>query len=189
MKEKIKKALLTISIFYSVGIIILIIITNNNLVTTVELHDSNENKNKLQSYKEDLSKLEQNSCAYIINKIIKHYEETSYDGTISLKEMYENDLDNSLLSYYTKAKDSCNLSKENEEKYNLPQKFITASIQRDEMYQKYYFQYELQFKDSTNRLIIEPYITGIEYEINRKTELEIISSLIELLSEESAINE
>jgi len=189
MKEKVKNGLFIISIVYSVLIIILMLITTSNLVTTVELHDSKENKSKILEYKQQLLILEQNSCTETISKIIKHYEETSYDGKVSLRDMYEYDINNSLLSYYIKVKENCKLSEDAEDKYNLPTKFITSSIQRDESYQRYYFQYELKLSDYFTRLIVEPSITSIEYEINRTMELEIISALIEISSREDNINE
>lgn len=189
MKENIKNILLGVSIFYSIIIIILTVVTASNLVTTVELKDMEENKVKIKQYKQQLLTLPQNSCTEIIDEIINHYNKTSYNGKVNLKEMYEYDFDNSLLSYYIKTRDNCKLSKEDEEKYNLPIKFITASIQRDEMYQRYYFQYELKINDSLTRLIVEPILSGLEYEINRKNILQIISDLIEISSREVLMNE
>ncbi|MBQ9072740.1 MAG: hypothetical protein IJY25_06245 [Bacilli bacterium] len=189
MKENIKKILFIISIFYSFIIVVLMLITSSNLVATIELHDSEENRTKLKGYKEQLSALEQNSCTETIAEIINHYEETSYDGEVSIRKMYEYDFDNSLLSYYTQVKQNCKLSEVEENKYNIATNFITSSIQRDELYQRYYFQYELGINDYMTRLIVEPSITSIEYQINRNIELEIISNLIEISSREVIINE
>ena len=179
MKQNIKNILFIISIVYSLVIVILMLITNNNLITSVELHDSKENKIKLEQYKERLGMLKQNDCTKVIGEIISHYEETSYDGVVNLKEMFDYDFDNSLLNYYQKVKEMCKISDEKQKEYDLPVKFITASIQRDELYLTYYFQYELHFKDYINRLIIEPQIHSVEYQINRAAELEIINILIE----------
>lgn len=188
MREKIKNILFIVSAFYSIVIIILMCVTLVNMTETIELHDSEENKNTLISYKRQLSGLEKNDCTKVIEKIIKHYEDTSYDGDINIRERYEYDSENSILSYYGEAKDKCNISIEDTEKYNFPIKFLTASIQMDEIYQPYYFQYELSIKDFFVRLIAEPAITNVEYNINRGMELEIISSLIELSSEGVIIN-
>lgn len=189
MKENIKKILLCISIFYSITIIVLTSITASNLVSTVELKDTQENKTKIAEYKQQLMTLPQNNCTEVIGEIISYYNETSYEGKVNLKEMYKYDYEKSLLSYYLKTRESCKLSKQDEEKYNLPTKFITASIQKDEMYQRYYFQYELKLTDYNTRIIVEPLLTNLEYEINRTMELEIISSLIEIVGKEVAINE
>jgi len=189
MKKNIKNALFIISVFYSFVIIVLMCVTMNNLVTEVEVHDSEENKSKLINYKEQLSNLPQTNCTAVINKLILHYEGTSYDGVVNLSELYEYDEDKSLLSYYQKVKDGCNITEEMEKKYNLSMKFITSSLQWDELYQRYYFQYELKFTDYKTRLIVEPLLINLEYQINRTMELEIISSLIEIANGEVDINE
>ena len=189
MKEKLKNILFIVSSFYSMVVVIFMLIVSSNLSDTIELQDLEENKSKLNEYKQQLANLEQNSCTEVINKIIEQYEKTSYDGEVSLREMFEYDFDNSLLSYYIGVKDNCNLDSNQQEKYNLPIKFITASIQRDELYEKYYFQYELKLSDYSNRLIIEPLISNVEYQINRGMQLEIISNLIEISSGEVSINE
>lgn len=184
-----KNILFIISMFYSLVVIIFMFITTNNLVTEIELHDLDENKDKLIKYKEQLINLPQNSCTEVIDEIIEHYEENTYDGKVNLKEMYEYDFDNSLISYYTKVKENCKISEEDEKTYNLPMKFIISSIQKDEIYKRYYFQYELRIMDYMARLIVEPEITNLEYNINRTMELEIISILIDISSREGAINE
>lgn len=187
MREKIKNILFVISVFYSLVIVVFTVIINSNLTSTIELHDSEDNREKLKEYKQQLTNLEQNSCTEIINEIISYYEVTSYDGEVSLRKMFEYDFDNSFLFYYLKVKESCNLDDNQVKKYNLPIKFITASIQSDELYQRYYFQYELHLNDMT-RLIIEPQLSSVEYQINRGMQLEIISSLIEI-SKGGNINE
>ena len=52
-------------------------------------------------------------------------------------------MNNNILSYYLKIKENCNIDEQTEKRYNLPMKFITLYIQKDEIYQHYYFQYEL----------------------------------------------
>ena len=189
MKEKIKSILLVISVFYVVIIVILMIFKINNFVTTVQLTDSDENKNKLNEYKEELALLEKNDCTSLIGELIKHYEDTSYDGVVKIKDMWSYDENNGFLSFYTKIKETCNYDDEILKKYNLPSNFVTASIQRDELYQRFYFQYELGFLDIYMRDIAAATITSIEYNINRSTELEVIESLIEIYSKGEITNE
>ena len=105
MLEKIKKSLFVISIFYSIVIITLTFSTLKEMTTKVELHDTDENRNTLINYKKELEKFDKNKCTETINKIIKHYEDTSYDGEVNLKEMYEYDLENGIISYYSKVKE------------------------------------------------------------------------------------
>ena len=107
MKEKIKSVLFSASIFYSVLIVCLMIFTCITMTDSVELYDNDDNKVKLNNYKEIVSNMEDNECKKVINDIIKYYEDTSYNGSVNLKEMYDYDGKNGLLSYYIKAKDAC----------------------------------------------------------------------------------
>ena len=189
MKEKIKNMLLPVSIFYVVMVVILMVFRINNFVTTLELIDSEGNKNKLNEYKEDLSRLDKNDCTNLIGSIIKHYEETSYDGMVKIKDMHDYDMNNGFLNFYLKLKEVCPFTEEILNEYNLPVKFVTTSIQRDELYQRYYFQYELSFVDTYMRDIVAASLNNIEYNINRGSELEIIKNLIQIYSEGEINNE
>ena len=66
---------------------------------------------------------------------------------------------------------------------------IDAILKNDELFQKYIYQYELNFKDYYTRLDTEPSMESVEYNINRKSQLEIISYLINLNNKEDNINE
>ena len=114
MKEKIKNVLFGISLFYSVVIVVLMCITLNNMKASIELNDSEENRNAIINYKEQLLTLEKNDCTKVIEKIIEHYEDTSYTGNVNLRDMYEYDNENSVLSYYGEAKEKCEISNEDE---------------------------------------------------------------------------
>ena len=184
MKENLKKILFIISIFYSLVIIVLMLVTTSNLTYEIELYDNEENLKELESYKKELLSLNSNDCTKVIENIITYYENTSYNGKVNLKEMYNSNLEESFLSFYNEAKNNCNITDEDTNKYRLPNKFITASIQRDELYRPYMFQYELNIKDFYMRDIIEPDLPSMEYKINRESILEIISSLIEHVKEE-----
>ena len=50
MKEKIKNVLFGISLFYSVVIVLLMCITLNNMKASIELNDSEENRNAIINY-------------------------------------------------------------------------------------------------------------------------------------------
>ena len=189
MKEKIKNMLLPISIFYVVVIVTLMIFRINNFVTTVELSDNEENKTKLNEYKKEVAKLDKNDCTNLIEDIIKHYEDTSYNGEVKIKDMHDYDTNNGLLDFYLKIKETCKFSDEVLNEYNLPLKFVTASIQRDETYQRFYFQYELGFTDIYMRDIASATLTSVEYNINRGNELEIIDNLIKIYSKGDITNE
>jgi len=186
MKEKIKNQVFAISIFYSVVILVLMISNITSAVTSIELYDSEENRNKLNEYKKEIATLNQNECTTTINKIVKYYENTSYNGKIELKDIYN--IEEGFLSYFGEMKDNCNLTDEQLKKYNLSNKFISSTIHQEEIFTKYYFQYELNFSDNLNRTIIEPTLYNIEYEISKNTQLEIISILLDI-SKEVVVNE
>lgn len=186
MKEKIKNQVFAISIFYSVVILVLMISNITSAVTSIELYDSEENRNKLNEYKKEIATLNQNECTTTINKIVKYYENTSYNGKIELKDIYN--IEEGFLSYFGEMKDNCNITDEQLKKYNLSNKFISSTIHQEEIFTKYYFQYELNFSDNLNRTIIEPTLYNIEYEISKNTQLEIISILLDI-SKEVVVNE
>lgn len=188
MKEILKKFLLTSSVFYSIMIIILMIIKIVTLVETIELVDVEENKNKIEEYKTTLATLEKNKCTETIDKIIKYYENTSYNGKVPLKEIYDYNSFKSILTYYMEVKENCNLSDEIMKENKLPERVLTGAIAKEEVYQRYLFQYELSLPDFYMRNIGEAALTNSEYKIYRKAELEVISSLIEIISKE-AVNE
>jgi len=189
MKNKIKNILFSASIFYSVLIVGLMIFTFSTMTDSVELYDNDDNKVKLNNYKEIVSNMEDNECKKVINDIIKYYEDTSYNGSVNLKEMYDYDGNNGLLSYYFKVKDACNVSEVEEKEYDFPTKFISNIMYREVLYQKYYFQYELKFTDMYMRDIGEAQIHGTMYNASRNTLLDIISGLIEISSKEEIVNE
>lgn len=188
MKKRMRDILFIISIVYSLAIIIFMTLTLINAKSSVELYDSEENIKKIAEYKKEVNLLPQNSCTYIIKDIIEYYEITSYNGEVNLKEMYDFSEKNSLLSFYVHVKDNCSLTDKLSNEYNLPTKFLTASIQQDELFHRYYFQYELSIKDVFTRSVMEASMTNVEYKIRKNIELDIISNLI-ALQKEGEVNE
>ena len=189
MKEKIKIGLFFISIFYSFVVIVLMICSFNSAVTSIELNDSDENISIINEYKMKLTTLEDNSCTFLINDFIEYYEKTSYNQHINLREFLEDENNNSVLDFYEKAKNSCNLSEEDIDYYNFPTKFIASAIQLDELLHTYYFQYEIGFDDKTMRNIIIPNLSRYEYTIRKSLQVDIIGDLIEIASKEVRVNE
>lgn len=183
MKDKIKSQVFAISIFYSVIVIFLMISSLTSVTTSIELYDSEQNKTKLTEYKNEIATLNQNECTSTINKIVSYYENTSYNGKVKLRDIYN--IEEGFLSYFGEMKDNCHLSEEQLKKYNLSNKYISTTIHQEEMFIKYYFQYEMNLKNKSNREIIEPILNNIEYEIIKNTQLEIISILIDISKEET----
>lgn len=189
MKDSIKKILFIISIFYSLVVIVLMLVNSANVVTDIELYDTEENKVKLNQYKNELSLLEQNDCTDVVNEMIEYYEQTSYNGKVNLKEMYNKNYGKSFLSFYMDVRNKCSLTDSFIKENKLVTKFLTETTQREELYQRYMFQYEIKIKDNFMRNIAEPDITRIEYKINKEVELEIISVLVDMLNKGGIGNE
>ena len=67
--------------------------------------------------------------------------------------------------------------------------FITAVIQDEAILHRYLYQYELGFKDLYFRMIAEPNLNNTEYLIKKRTELRIISNVIEMVKERGILSE
>ncbi len=194
MKEKIKLMLLGAFIFYALAIIGLIIYNGSSYNDSFHIEENTENTQKLTSYKQKLSKMENNSCNNTINELITYYEKTNYSGdikysTINKLIFHNSENDTILSSNYDNIKKACKLNDEIIEKYNFDYLFLSGSLQFDEIIKDNNFAYELSFKDSSFRAIAEPNITNYEYAINRNATLTIISNLIEISSKAGGNNE
>lgn len=191
VKKNIRTGLLFVSIFYIVSVVGLMIVNFCLSTSNVELHDSDDNVKKIKELRQEALALEVNKCSVVINDMINYYEKTSYDGEVNLKKMYEevwND-DFSFLSYYSQIKEHCGLSDEERKKYDYPNLFINASIQNDEIYHRYLYQYELGFKDLYLRLIVEPNFNNIDYRIGKTAQVNVISNVIEMVKERGVLSE
>lgn len=183
MKERIKSYLFYFSIFYSVLIIFGMIVNFAVSVHSIELKDSEENISKVENYKRELKTIPRNECTDIIDKMITYYEETSYNGNVNLKDMYNYHLKNNFLSFYNDAKNGCKLSDETIDYHNLRMEFLSSEIPTDEIFQKYFFQYEIGLEDVLTRQMIEPLMHNIEYQISKSSQVEIIGHLIQIQKE------
>jgi hypothetical protein len=180
MKDRVKSYLFYFSIIYSVLVIFGMIINYTVSVNSIELKDSEENISKINNYKDQLKQLSRNECTYLIDKMIIYYEDTSYNGHVNLKEMYSQNLKINFLSFYNDIKKTCNINDEMIDRHNLRMEFLSSEIPTDEIFQRYFFQYEIGLKDVLTRQIIEPLIHNAEYQISKAAQVEIIGHLIEI---------
>ena len=181
MKEKLKNTIFIISIIYSITIILLMLYTYTTSTNTIKLTDNKENITTLNNYKQRLNNIKPTPCTNSLNNLINHYENTSYNKKVNIKDKYnEKDW---IVDYFQPINNNCNLDKETKE--SLSTKILTASIQFDEVLQKLYFQYELKIPDLNNRSLIEPNLDQIRYNINRKNQLDAIKTIIDLLEEDN----
>ena len=180
MKEKIKKMIFTIAIIYSIVVVVLMLYSYNTSTNMMEFNDDSENINLLNEYKKDLINIKDSICKNALNDLIEHYEKTSYNGIVNLKDKYLSE--DVPLKYATAIIKDCNLN-DNIRK-NIAFKVLTASVQSDEILKELYFQYEIKMPDINNRSIMETNLYAIRYTINRQNQLEIIKMLIDVLKGE-----
>lgn len=191
MKEKLKTFLFHVSIFYSVVIIAMMLFSFFTAKTTIYLHNYLVlNKEKLNEIKNDVRLLEKNKCTDAINKLIEEYEVTSYDGEVNLRELhnytygiekFDREFTDKFNYYINEAMIQCNLSDDDDLKKKVSFNIVERNILTDELLNKYFYQYEIGLKDAY-RLIVEHSSISSEYTFIKHIELDIISDLIEKLS-------
>ena len=180
MKDKIKNSLLIIAIVYSITILALMLYSYNTSINTIELNDGNENITVLNNYKEKIKNIEESTCKNALTNLIEHYDKTSYNGIVNLKDKYFSE--DSVLNYATDIFNNCHLS--DNDKNAIALKMLTASIQFDTVVERLLFQYEIRIPDYDNRLLMELSLNEISYNINRKNQLETMALLIDILDKE-----
>ena len=187
MKEKIKQIILYLLVTYTITITIMIIINISTSTKYIHLSDSEDNLTKRSELKQELTKLDQNDCTSSIIDLIDLYNNTSYNGYISLREYYNQE---SFLSYYEETKKICQITNSEYQNYNFAHTILIQMIAKENLFQNYMYQYELNLKDilmhENNKDIIHYY----EYKfIIKQSELSIITNLIELIKERNKTHE
>lgn len=180
MKEKIKRIIFTVAILYSIIVVILMFYSYSTSINTMPFTDESDNINTLNKYKEDLKNIKESSCKNALNNLINHYERTSYNGKVNLKDKYMDE--DGVLKYAQAIFNDCNLKEDVRQKIAI--KTITSSIQIDEVLKELYFQYEIRIPDLNNRSIMEMSFNTIRYKINRENQLEVIEMLVDMLKGE-----
>jgi hypothetical protein len=179
MKEKIKTFIYNTLIFYSLFIVVLILINMFSIKTKVELNDNETNIERLSSLKEKVSKLEENSCTTLINDMIKSYEKTSFNGEIELTRIYEIYWNGpSFINYYPMIKEKCNMSDEFMENLGIQNDVMNSITYIDNILNNSMFSYEIKLPDKTMRDIAEANITQIEYKTCKSSELDVIEKTL-----------
>ena len=186
MKEIIKEHLVVISILYGIVIILLMGITYFKMDKHVEFQEDTDFIVTLNNYKKEIMLLEDTNCKSTLNKLVNYIEQNNLSGKVNLKDYYNKVFYNneSILSFYGEIKDNCSMITEDVAKeHNLPIMFITASIQNDEIFGKYMYQYEINTKDLYFRNISEPALTSIENKIKNEMELKLIKDVLEIVKD------
>lgn len=182
MRDKIKSLIFIISMAYSIVIIVLMLYSYSTSINTIEFNDNEDNIKLLNNYKEKLANIEASTCKNSINELINHYEKTSFNGNVNLKEKYLGEVEIGIIKYAPSIIKECNLS--DTDRSTMALKMLTSSIQFDEVIETLKFQYEIRIPDLNNRSMMETSLNPIRYNINRKNQLDIIEMLIDNLKEE-----
>lgn len=183
MNKNIKSSVLYIGLFYMIIIPILMVISYCNMVTSIDFSSNDEYKNKINSYKERLSFLEESNCKSYLNTLIDKIESDINTENINLKEYYERiNSENNLLSFYSEAAVKCNsITNEKMQEVNMPISFLTPLVIRDEIVGKYIYQYELGFSDYHIRSISASNLIPVENNIVGNSELQIIENIMKII--------
>ena len=179
MKETLKKFIFITSIFYAVTIVLLMLYSYSTSTVLFKFTDSKENLKKLDEYKEELKTIEDSACKSTINDLIVHYEKTSYNGEVNLKDFYFSD--EGILKYAQSHFTNCELDEK--EKEELSNYYVTAMLQFEETINDIRFQYEIRIPDRYNRGVIQPILNNLRYRTNRNTILDLIDTSINILKE------
>lgn len=183
MSKKIKDAILYIGLFYMIVVVILTIINYCSMTTTIEL-SGNDYKQQIELFKEKVASIENKTCKNYFTDLIEKVNRDISIDKINLQEYYNIiTSENSILNYYSKAIEQCEeITQEKMNSSNMPLKFITASIQNDEILDGFIYQYELGFKDLKIRKVREKSLLGVENNIRIQNELQIIEELINIVN-------
>ena len=187
MQESIKNYLIPISIFYMIVIVVLMLITYFNAISTLDLNRIDDFEEKISLYKKEVNEIEDNTCKNYLNDLISFVEKVNYDKKVKINQLFKDTYLNEdyILSYYLKGVNSCSkLTNEEAKEYNLPDLFMNANLTNDRIIQKYFFQYELNIKDRLVENIMIPSDTAANYYNKQKIELMIIDNIIKIVKED-----
>lgn len=179
MKEKIKNFVFSMLLFYSIFVVLIIVINMFNLRGKIEIHDKEDNLNRLSDLKARANNLEKNSCGLLVDQMISKYEETSYDGEVILSEFYDLYWEGaSFLQFYSSFKTECGMSDEKIKELDLDYDVLNSITFFENVVNKHMFYYEISLSDKYMREISEANIENIEYQTCKKSELDIIEKMI-----------
>ena len=181
MKNKVKNILFCTGTFYMIIIAVLMMITYFNMSDSIILSSNDEYQSKLNQYKEKVNSLDNSKCRDYMNTLITKVEKDISVNEISLKDYYKSiNSEDSLLSYYPKASESCeSITNKKMHDMNMPIKFLTPGILGDEIFRNYIYQYELGLQDKKSREINAANLIPVENNIRAANELQIIEELLQ----------
>ena len=191
MKEKIKEYLLVVSIVYGFVIVLFMTVTYFNMETYIEFEKNNDFYTKVDSYKKEVNLISNQVCKTELNNYLGFIEKHNLEGKVVLKDYFNTAIigEEGILDYYGKIKKACSLSDESVKENGLPSMFLAATLENDEILQKYMYQSELHLKDYNLRLIAMPSLLRHENDIKTGNELNIIRTVLEMINDGGRANE
>lgn len=188
LKEKIKEHLLVISIIYGIIIILLMLFTYLKMDTNISLNNTDISK-EINKYKKQINLIENNKCKTELLNYTNYINENNFKNKTNIRSYYRKTFlsGESILTYYSKIKNSCKITNEKAKEYNLSTMFITATIQTDEIIQTYMYQHEIRLDDFYFRDIAEPSIIQVENQIKKENELNIIKNILKIINENKEV--
>jgi len=181
MKESIRKKILFFTLIYFGTVLILMLVNLKN--ASISFNFTYEYSDVVKDLKVKANSLPINNCSNYIKDLIIFVEKTSFNKVTNLKDIYNEQVkeNKSILSYYTKGIEACNVSDKDKNKLN--DLFTSAFTFGDAIFDKYYFAYELSIKDSFRKLN-ESTLTGLYYKGKKNTEFSIIETYLEIAKKE-----
>ena len=189
MKNKIKNSIFVISIAFVLAFLSIEIF---NLVTyddKVYLEDKESNLERLSEYKVKVSELEDSSCKTELEKFIKRYENSSYKGYVSLKDIYNFLESDTFVSYYQDFRNNCEITEEETKNHELVYNILDSMVTYEELFSDKRFPYEIRLYDRLTRDIVEPSLNVYRYDKIKRSELSFIKNVLDLLEEREENNE
>ena len=182
--KRLRDLLLSISVLFSIFALIFMIANLIFTKTTVELSSNSQISKEISRLKQDITELGEGECKTFLNETLFKIEKGNFNGSVKIKDLYNYINENAFLPTYTQAKEKCNITDEETEKYNLNSKYLGVIIMPDLIIDKYYFNYEFHLKDELRR-VMEPDIDSITFNSYRLGALRIISDYIDIVNERS----
>lgn len=187
--KRFKDLLLSVFIIGSIFVIILIIVSFFNVKRSIEITTNEANETRLNNLKYRVRMISDGECKDFLNDYISKVDNGNFKGDVKLKDINDYIInDYSAIMAYNEAKEKCNISNEEIEKYGINGKFLTILSLTDSLFNKYLFTFELNIK-SELRSIAESNTDSIVYNSIRFEQIEILNDFVNIVELKEANDE
>ena len=187
--KRFKDLLLSVFIIGSIFVIILIIVSFFNVKRSIEITTNEANETRLNNLKYRVRMISDGECKDFLNDYISKVDNGNFKGDVKLKDINDYIInDYAAIMAYNEAKEKCNISNEEIEKYGINGKFLTILSLTDSLFNKYLFTFELNIK-SELRSIAESNTDSIVYNSIRFEQIEILDDFVNIVELKEANDE